>query len=382
MSPGECESAQVRGALPAVRKGVEEHGGGPGANSTSAPTAPHGPRAAGGGGKIREPFFDNAKYLAIVLVAMGHSWEPLLAHSRPLLALYLTVYAFHMPAFVLISGYLSRGADLSPGRARKLVTTVAVPYVVFECAYAVFLRLTGASAHAPVSLLDPWWLDWFLVALFVWRLTTPLLRVLRWPLPLAVTCAALASLSPGIGHDLDLQRVLQFLPYYVTGLLLRPAHFALLRRKWPKIVAVPVLAVALGAAYWLAPRMPYAWLYHRESAQELGAPWWSGVLMTLALLVCSLVLTACFLAWVPRRAAWCTRLGAGTIGGYLLHGFLVKTAVHLGLYRQGWVRTGWGEAVVTLTAGAAVTLLCTAPVRRAFRRVLEPRLNWAFRAGG
>ncbi|MFE9250355.1 acyltransferase family protein [Streptomyces sp. NPDC007088] len=381
MNPGERESVQVRGALPAGRAGLAGHRGGADANSTPPAPAARGSRTAGGGGKIREPFFDNAKYLAIVLVAMGHSWEPLLARSRPLLALYLTVYAFHMPAFVLISGYLSRGSDLSPGRARKLVTTVAVPYAVFECAYAVFLRLTDPSGHAPVSLLDPWWLDWFLIALFVWRLTTPLWRVLRWPLPVAVACAALASLSPGIGDDLDLQRVLQFLPYYVAGLSLRPAHFALLRRKWPKIVAVPVFTAALGAAYWLAPRLPYAWLYHRESAQELGAPWWSGVLMTLALLVCSLVLTACFLAWVPRRAAWITRLGAGTIGGYLLHGFLVKTAVHLGLYRQDWVRTGWGGAVVTLAAGTAVSLLCASPVRRAFRWVLEPRLKWAFRTG-
>ncbi len=27
-------------------------------------------------GKERDPFFDNAKYLAIALVAIGHSWSP------------------------------------------------------------------------------------------------------------------------------------------------------------------------------------------------------------------------------------------------------------------------------------------------------------------
>ncbi|MFC9498772.1 hypothetical protein ACFT0D_30940, partial [Streptomyces sp. NPDC056982] len=32
--------------------------------------------------KKRDAFFDNAKYLAIVLVAMGHAWEPLRGDSR------------------------------------------------------------------------------------------------------------------------------------------------------------------------------------------------------------------------------------------------------------------------------------------------------------
>jgi hypothetical protein len=31
----------------------------------------------------RDPYFDNAKYLTIVLVACGHAWEPLTHGSRP-----------------------------------------------------------------------------------------------------------------------------------------------------------------------------------------------------------------------------------------------------------------------------------------------------------
>lgn len=43
----------------------------------------------------RDAFFDNAKYLAIVLVAVAHSWEPLKGDSRTLQAAYMFVYAFH-----------------------------------------------------------------------------------------------------------------------------------------------------------------------------------------------------------------------------------------------------------------------------------------------
>ncbi|MFQ6200689.1 acyltransferase family protein, partial [Streptomyces sp. NPDC000405] len=65
-----------------------------------APPPPHGGR--------RDAFFDNAKYAAIVLVAVGHAWEPLRSDSRAVTALYMLVYAFHMPAFIVISGYFSR----------------------------------------------------------------------------------------------------------------------------------------------------------------------------------------------------------------------------------------------------------------------------------
>ncbi|MBA2949245.1 acyltransferase family protein [Streptomyces himalayensis] len=343
-------------------------------------------RAASGGAPLNKPakqrdaFFDNAKYLAIVLVAMGHAWEPLTDHSRAAEALYMTVYTFHMPAFILISGYFSRSFDMRPDRLRRLVTGVAVPYVIFEVAYSFFKRWADDDPAHPISLLDPWYLTWFLVALFVWRLTTPLWKVARWPVPIALGIAMLATVSPDIGDDLDLQRVLQFLPFFVMGLFMKPEHFQMLRRREVRLLSVPVFAGALVVAYWAAPRMSSAWFYHRDSAQELAAPWWAGVVMTLALFGCSMVLTACFFAWVPRRRMWFTVLGAGTLYGYLLHGFLAKGSRFWGWYEDyEWLHKPLGEIFVTLAAAAVVTVLCTPPVQRMFRFAMEPKMEWAFK---
>ncbi|KUL57597.1 acyltransferase family protein [Streptomyces sp. NRRL S-1521] len=330
-------------------------------------------------GKQRDAFFDNAKYLAIVLVAMGHAWEPLRADSRAAAALYITVYAFHMPAFIVISGYFSRGFDASPARVRRLVTGIAVPYVLFEAAYTLFKRWAGGDPTYPISLLDPWYLTWFLAALFVWRLSTPLWKVVRWPLPLALAVAALASVSPDIGDDLDLQRVLQFLPFFVLGLVLKPEHFQLVRRREVRLLSLPVFAAALLFAYWVAPRISAAWFYRRDSAQELAAPGWTGVPMTLAMFGCSVVLVACFFAWAPRRRQWFTVLGAGTLYGYLLHGFLAKGSRFWDWYDAGWVHQPLGAVAVTLFAGTVITLLCTPPVQRLFRFAMEPKMVWAFR---
>ncbi|GAA2403352.1 acyltransferase family protein [Streptomyces coeruleofuscus] len=327
----------------------------------------------------RDAFFDNAKYLAIVLVAIGHAWEPLRDGSRAVSALYMVVYAFHMPAFIVISGYFSRSFDAGPGRIRRLVTGLAVPYVVFETAYTLFTRWTDQEPDRPVSLLDPLYLTWFLAALFIWRLTTPVWRRVRWPLPVALVIAMLATLSSSIGNDLDLQRTLQFLPYFVLGLLLKPEHFRLVRRRSARVLAVPVFAAAVVVAYWAVPRMTGAWFYHRDSAEELAAPAWYGPVMTLVTFGCSLVLVACFLAWVPGRRAWFTALGAGTLYGYLLHGFVAQGSKFWGWYEPAWVHQPVGVVVVTAFAAVLVTALCTPPVRRLFRWVMEPEMPWAFR---
>ncbi|OEV06889.1 hypothetical protein AN219_33130 [Streptomyces nanshensis] len=337
-------------------------------------TAPERPKQ-----KQRDPFFDNAKYLAIVLVALGHSWEPLRDGSRAAGALYILVYTFHMPAFMVISGYFSRSFEGKPHQLKRLLTGVAVPYVLFEVAYTLFKRWADDDPQYPVSLLDPWYLTWFLAALFIWRLTTPLWKAVRWPVPLALAIAVLASVSPDIGDDLDLQRVLQFLPFFVIGLFLKPEHFDLVRRRSARLLALPVVAAALVFAYWAVERMNAAWFYHYNSAQEMGAPWWVGVIMTFALFGCSMVLTACFLAWVPGRRMWFTVLGAGTLYGYLLHGFVAKGSRFGDWYEADWVHTPLGAIGVTCLAAGLITALCTRPVQRIFRFSMEPRMTWAFR---
>ncbi|WP_416959420.1 acyltransferase family protein [Streptomyces sp. Agncl-13] len=329
--------------------------------------------------KPRDAFFDNAKYLAILLVAIGHSWEPLKGDSRVLQGLYMVVYSFHMPAFIVISGYFSRSFDMSPARLKRLLTGVALPYIVFEIAYSLFSRYANDDPHQRITLLDPLYLTWFLCALFIWRLTTPIWKLVRHPLPIALGIAMLASCTPAMTDDFDLQRLAQFLPYFVLGLVLKPEHFQLVRRREMRILSVPVFVGAVLFGWWAVPRMNASWFYHHDSAQEFGAPWWVGPVMMLAMFGCSLLLTAGFYSWVPSRTTWFTALGAGTLYGYLLHGFLIKGAGYAGLYDHSWLHRPYGVALVTALAVTAVTLLCTPPVRRVFRFVVEPDMEWAFK---
>ncbi len=219
---------------------------------------------------------------------------------------YRVVYTFHMPAFILISGYFSRSFDLRPKHVRRLVTGVVVPYVVFETAYSLFQRYGNDEPGHGITLLDPTYHLWFLCALFVWRLTTPVWKAVKHPVPVSLVLAALGSVSPQIGDDLELQRVLQFLPFFVLGLTLRPEHFRMVKRRSVRLASVPVFLAAVVTAWATMPYMRLGWLYHSDAAQELGTPWWTGPVTVWATLGCSLVMTVCFFAWVPRRRMWFT----------------------------------------------------------------------------
>ncbi|MFC7220506.1 acyltransferase family protein [Streptomyces polyrhachis] len=353
-------------------------------SGAAAPSAPPKDRPAPGGAAPdtasppgRSAYFDNAKFLATVLVVVAHAWGPL-RDSRAVDAVHLLVYTFHMPAFILISGYFSRGFTATPHRVFRLVTTLLVPYVVFEVAYTVLRRSVAGDADAPFTFFDPWYLTWFLVVLFIWRLSTPLWQALRWPLGTALAIAALASMTPGLGTAFDVQRVLQFLPFFVLGLTLRPGHFTRLR-SWPvRLAALPVGAGAAVFSYWAVVRMDDEWMFRRASAQDMGAPAWTGPVMTLALFGCALVLAGCFLSWVPGRRTWFTPLGSATLYAYLLHGFVLKIAQWEDWYALDRLHTPLGEVGVTVFAAVMAAALCTAPVRRLLRFAVEPRLDWAY----
>ena len=63
------------------------------------------------------PFWDNARFACIVLVVLGHATQRLTYDSDIALGLYLLIYAFHMPAFAIISGYFSK-SDVAEPRGR------------------------------------------------------------------------------------------------------------------------------------------------------------------------------------------------------------------------------------------------------------------------
>ncbi|GAA3830702.1 hypothetical protein GCM10022226_59450 [Sphaerisporangium flaviroseum] len=325
--------------------------------------------------RAREPYLDNVKFVLIALVVTGHSLVPTLAtHSSR--SAYLFIYVFHMPLFVIISGYLSRNFWNSNAKTNKLVDTFLVPYVIVEIVYAV---LRFALGHKwSLTIIDPAWLNWYLLALLLWRLSTPVWKRMRYPLPIAVAVYLLAGLSDLPG-DFSMDRFFGLMPFFVLGLWLQPRHFDLLNRVWVKILSVGVLIGAAGVAILLAPYVPLEPIYYKDSYAELNLSWWLGMGMRAGLLVAALTVSVAVLALVPRRNTWFSDLGTRTLYCYLLHGVPVLIAKEMGWLEVPWLHGPLGVLAISSSCFALAIVLCLPETRTLFKWLLEPRLVWLYR---
>ncbi|MFE9335891.1 acyltransferase family protein [Streptomyces sp. NPDC007063] len=318
----------------------------------------------------RDPFLDNARFLLVLLVVLEHNWAPVADAMRGVEAASLLVYSFHLPALALLCGHLSRNFTGRPDQMRRLLTHLLVPYLVFEAAFGGMRTLFWDQPFA-VTPTRPSFACWFLLALFVWRLTAPLWRAVRWP----VAFAALLSVAAGftdLGDELALSQLLMYWPWFVLGLRLRADRLRPLRNRAARRWALPVLAAAAAGAWWAAPRVSRDWLLMEAGAQELGLRPLPYVGVRLALFVLGGVLVAAFLALVPARRTGYTVLGAGALYPFLLHGLVVEAVRQTGGYQV--VVTGGLLAVVgTTVLGVGLTMLLGLPhVRQVLWPLVEP----------
>jgi fucose 4-O-acetylase-like acetyltransferase len=319
---------------------------------------------------VRDPWFDNAKMALVLLVVVGHSWT-LLPRDGFDGWLYDFLYAWHIPAFVFVTGYLSRSFTYTPQRLWQLVRTVVVPYVLFECALALF-RIYVGGERLEELFKDPHWPMWYLSALFFWRLLTPVF--VRMPAAMAIVVATVTSLVAGLyaGDTLDLARVLGLLPFFVLGLTATKDRLERLRRPWARRAALVVFLAIAVAAIWTDTWARTEWLYYRSRYGELDVSDARAFVTRAVLLVVGTLGAWAFMALLPRVGGWFTRMGAATLVVYLFHGFFIKSAEYAGY--QGWTEEHGALALVvtTLAAAGLALLLASRPVARVLDHAVDP----------
>ncbi|HET7682751.1 MAG TPA: acyltransferase family protein [Marmoricola sp.] len=320
----------------------------------------------------RDPWFDNIKMTLVTLVVVGHSWT-LLPDSVAKSWLYDFLYAWHVPAFVVITGYLSRSFRWTPDKLWSLVKTVAVPYVVFEAALAWF-RYQFGGVRLDDLFTDPHWPMWYLSALFFWRLLTPIF--LR--LPAKVTIATLISLAAGLwaGDTFDMARIFGLLPFFVLGLKMHEGHWNLLRAKAARYYAVAGLVAIFVLSRFTNDWIETEWLYYRSRYDVLVPDDVRAATIRLVLILVGLVGAYAVFALVPRTGGWFTRMGAATLVVYLFHGFPILTARFAG-YPDWTAGHLWiALPLTTLLAVGLALLLGWGPVSRRLKLAVDPIGAW------
>ncbi|WP_249038034.1 acyltransferase family protein [Tetragenococcus halophilus] len=86
--------------------------------------------------KKRDPYFDNAKFLLMILVVFGHMMQPFIENEQWNHDLYYTIFAFHMPAFIFISGFFAKSFD--PQKKRLLQRIFKVYCTLYILSMVIF----------------------------------------------------------------------------------------------------------------------------------------------------------------------------------------------------------------------------------------------------
>jgi len=334
--------------------------------------------------KRRVPLWDNARFLCVALVVIGHSVQRLTGQSDHALMVYVFIYAFHMPAFAIISGYFSKASPPGSRQMRKVITDILLPYAIMQTIWSVVQYLAEGSTS--VNPTTPHWTLWFLLALAVFRVVLPYLVLLRFPLLWSIAFSVGVGYLDNVDSTFSLSRAIGILPFFVLGWQVRQWKLAekwrMLDRQalWVRLVAAGVLitwalTVVLFIGFWKA--ISVHWFFYDDSYDGLGQDaWWAGF-VRLAFLALAAVLSAAFFVLVPRSQTWITGFGQATMYIYLLHSFVLYPLRETGVLK-GEDPSDWLLVAVILAAIAISIALASPIIRTIFRPVIEPKPRWLF----
>lgn len=315
--------------------------------------------------KEREFGFDNLRGLLMILVVFGH----LLTVCGPFPKagfLYRTIYSFHMPAFLFLTGYFARFDG------KKLLRRLALPLVVFQILWLPFdAWFTGTPVQW--QFITPHWILWYLLAAIYYHLLLPVyaLPAEKWRLPVIGLTAALSLLigyDSNIGYGFSLSRFFVFQPWFLLGWYSAQGDWISKTARWCKTRKIPIGWILTAAVclmtlaieiIQLSPEILYG--AHPYAALDYG-PLERGVAGVTAL---AWIGFGCLvlLPLVGRKLPLLTALGQNTMPVYLLHGFAVR-----------WIQKCCPDLLATPVSVLAVLALILAAfgnpwVGRLFRRI-------------
>lgn len=204
----------------------------------------------------RDNRIDTLKGLLIILVILGHII--IAADNANTLnhAVMGLIYVFHMPLFILVSGYLTKNPDnQSPQEMWRGVGNIFITLVIFHFITATRRYLQNGDFLS--SLVNfPYGVLWYLMCLIYWRIIlyyTPkaLLNRPKMHLSIAIVLSIACGLTH-LGNLLAIQRALNFYVFFLLGYYYRQG--AINTRWWNlNVLHIATALVLLPLIFWLFP---------------------------------------------------------------------------------------------------------------------------------
>ncbi len=300
--------------------------------------------------KQRDYLFDNYKAFLIILVVVAHFTWVASEDNDLLVVMKWMIFSFCMPAFVFISGYFSRKRDTF----YHLVQQLLIPYLIFEIFYYLLYTIV-LKKDTTLALLYPKFSLWYLLALFMWRLITPLVKKIPGCIWIAFAIGLAVGASSLDDNYLTLPRMLTFYPFFLMGVNLDRGSVDRLREKVSRWEAFVLLSLINAALVWAALKsgLSVKIFYGRYNYEYLGLTDFEGVLLRIICYLISVLMLGVVMVMIPGAQNKFSILGQKTMSIYLFHGLIFK------VFQRGkswYQRTGNFFETVIILGACAVTI--------------------------
>lgn len=273
----------------------------------------------------RNYLFDNYKVILMIFVVISHFIDLNYKNIPFLYELKWFIVSFHMPAFIFITGYFSKKA----ASFQKLLQKFLIPYFVYEILYYLLYVLV-LGKESQLEFAYPKFSLWFLLAVFVWKLISPLIIKIPGHVVLSIICGLLMGLSNMTDNYWSIPRIVVFFPFFLAGLHFDGAHLEKLRTRKGKfvsgfVIGFFVLFLMLDDYHKaLSPKI----FYGRYNYDWLELESLEGILLRLICYGISFLLTFSFAALIPSGKTCYSYIGARTMAVYLFHGMIYSCFKH------------------------------------------------------
>lgn len=276
----------------------------------------------------RDKVLDGIKFLLICMVVVGHSLEPSRYSSSIIDWIYSLIYLFHMPLFVLLSGYFSKTINrekFKKGALRQI-----------ESYFIASLLVYVLSTHTLNEFINPTQANWYLLSLILWRLIIVVSqevkmgggKLLIFSFILSIVTFAL-PITKGF-LMLAWGRTVQFLPFFVIGYLFTADNIDFLRFKSKRILIILVSIIICVTVVFLSCRAFHLLEFHRTSllpiVDEPGVPSTRLCFLKLFVEISAIVLSLAMLTIRNLPSNIC-KLGRYTLSIYILQIVIIQYGI-------------------------------------------------------
>lgn len=316
----------------------------------------------------RVAWFDNLKFLLIVLVVTGHYIDPFAKITPVWGSVFFFIYLFHMPVFIFITGFFAKSMADDEGRFNYgRVLSFLVLYLILNTGIFVIERYLGGAD----VLWRPWEVSnasWYLLACCIWFLLIPLVRHATPGVAIVVSSAAAlgAGYAAWLSDIFALARVVNFAPFFLMGFYMDKETLLNWRMKKTGLDQLRAFAIllALLVAVILASEVISGYrgiLTGRNQYAMLGALEPFGALFRLGQIIVAVFSGYCLMVLTPFKKRFFTKFGGDTLQVYVWHLWILRLlgCISLVSLTEGWISQFAPAVALPLALAVAVTFICS-----------------------